>query len=334
MAKVGWPLVCALAVLAASGCGKPRTTAQQVEALRAQQERLPRAPECNSEAVLWRSHDPPSNPQPGDVWVNPNDEMQFVYIPPGDFILGTSDDEIDAWRRQHPRDARARFKYEQPQCRVRLKGYWIGRTEVANAQYGRFVRATGHPAPKHWTDGQVPESLKDHPVVHVDWDDARAYCGWAGLERRAWKLQVGKGAVRLPTELEWEKAARGADGRLYPWGSEWDPGKCRNPTQGASQGAAGVWEHPQGRSYWGVYQMEGNVWEWCDDFYDRAAYLRYAQGDLTPPAGGHRWRVQRGSSWKATTPGLFHFRSAYRGRAAHDHGTEDRGFRCARDAAL
>jgi len=184
---------------------------------------------------------------------------------------------------------------------VELPAYHLGITPVTNAQYARFLteRAPRKSALEKWIlldsgcfvrkSGSGYEAYgdkADHPVVQVSWFGAEAYCRWAGL--------------RLPSELEWEKAARGVDGREYPWGNEWDASKCRNGQNRSSETTCSVWSYPECCSVWGHYQMAGNVWEWCSDVYESGAYDRYKRGDLTPPTGSSSAsRVLRGGSWYA-----------------------------------
>ena len=230
--------------------------------------------------------------------VNEKDGSILVPIPAGPAIFGSPDGSGDA--------------DEHPQFRASLPAYLIGLHPVTNAQYKRFVDATRHGAPADWRNGRIPPGPGNHPVVYVSWKDAKAYCDWAGL--------------RLPSELEWEKAARGTDGRIYPWGNEWDKTRCVNGENQRNDGTAPVGSYPSGRSPYGLQDMAGNVWEWCADWYDSDAYDRYAAGGgLTPPASGS-YRVLRGGSWCYGTHGC---RSASRSSFDPDYGCHNGGFRVA-----
>jgi len=288
-------------------------------------ERVSPAPEVNPNAVVWRTPEPPTNPQAGDVWVNPRDGMEMVYVAAGEFILGTSDAQIDEWLRENSDDDRRLFSGEQPQCRVNLHPFWIGKYEVTVAQYREFCRATGRRFPPSPPNGWGGD---DHPMVCVEWRDASAYAKWAG--------------GRLPTELEWEKAARGTDGRIYPWGDEWDDRRCANSAN-SSRRPSNVGRFPAGRSPNGVMDMVGNTQEWCADGYASRAYVFYALGVLIPPDNESR-KVLRGCSFRDIHPIAFRYAHRSWGRADFSAATEDigipglvyigdtAGFRCAMDA--
>src|SRR5262249_39269306 len=152
----------------------------------------------------------------------------------------------------------------------------------------------------------------DHPIVNVSWDDARAYCEWAGGQ--------------LPTEAQWEKASRGTDGRQYPWGNPWDSSKCQASRRefADSGGTAMVGSPPRGNSPYGVQDMAGNVWQWCADWYDY--YQSAANRNPTGPATGTN-HVFRGGSWFGTN--FDEFRAAYRDGNVTDFRDNDVGFRAA-----
>jgi formylglycine-generating enzyme required for sulfatase activity len=174
-------------------------------------------------------------------------EPELVLIPAGEFLMG-SDPE---------RDPRA-YEAEGPQHRVHLPDYHIARTPTTNAQYAAFVEASGYEAPNHWEGRKPPDGKEDQPVAYISWRDAMAYCKW---------LSQKKGQTyRLPSEAEWEKAARGTDGLIYPWGDEWEAGRCNSSESGRGD-ATLVDAYLDGASPYGILDMAGNVWEWTASLY-------------------------------------------------------------------
>ena len=230
-------------------------------------------------------------------------EPEMVRIPAGEFLMGSNEQDKQA------------VEDENPQHRVYLEEYWIGKYPVTNAQYAAFVNATGHETPEHWEKGRPPQGKENHPVVQVSWHDAVAYCGWLS--------QVSGKPYRLPTEAEREKAARGTDGRVYPWGNQWDPKRCNSEASG-QLGTTPVGAYPQGASPYGLLDVAGNVCEWCQDWYDADYYASSPQRDPQGPRSGSH-RVIRGGSWCGSE---WYVRAAHRNGADPDFRSDAVGFRC------
>ena len=204
---------------------------------------------------------------------------------------------------------------EKPKHKVYLDAYWMGKYPVTNAQYAAFVKANGYKKPSHWK-GEISANKADHPVVWVDWKDAQAFCLWAS--------KVSDKAVHLPSEAQWEKAARGTNGRTYPWGEEAPNPRLLNFDENVRDTTA-VGSYPAGVSPYGALDMAGNVWEWTADWYGEDYYSKSPGKNPTGPASGEK-RVLRGGSWGSV---VRHVRSANRGCYVPGDTDDVGGFRCA-----
>ena len=257
---------------------------------------------------------PPPAAQAGEIWLHPIDEMALVYIPPGPFQMGA------------PADDPLADPAEQPMREVYLDAYWIDQTEVTNGMYALCVLegACQEPAADvslTRQDYYNNFAFSEYPVVNVSWEQAQTYCQWAGR--------------RLPTEAEWEKAARGTDGRLYPWGNT--PPNCNllnfgnpGPGQGAcSEDTTEVGRHPAGASPYGALDMAGNVWEWVADWYSADAYQTGRGQNPTGPTSGTT-KVLRGGAF---SDGPNFVRAANRHQTRPDTFSYFVGFRCALSAS-
>ncbi|HKZ69419.1 MAG TPA: SUMF1/EgtB/PvdO family nonheme iron enzyme, partial [Anaerolineales bacterium] len=206
------------------------------------------------------------------------DEDYWIPIPAGKFVMGSRDDNKLARDDEHPQHT-----IDIPYT------YRIARYPVTNAEFAEFIKATGHKSKA------VKRDLPDHPVVNVSWHEAQAYCKWLTEKLRAdGTLQADENA-RLPTEAEWEKAARGEYGREWPWGDEWDPAKCNSAENGPGTTTPVGQYSPQGDSPYGVVDMAGNVWEWCQSKY--APYPYKADDGREELKDVEALRVVRGGSW-------------------------------------
>jgi len=208
-------------------------------------------------------------------FVNPKDGTEMVLIPGGWFWMGNNkEDDPDAYNSEKPRHLHF------------VKPFYMSMACITVEQFGRFVKATGHDAGTDW--GQDP----DHPIRDVNWHDGKAYCKWSVL--------------KLPTESEWELAARGYEALKYPWGKDWEGGKrvCWDKQKGPKGNTCPVFDHPDGVSSFGTFQQSGNLLEWCEDAWDRDVYYWYANGDFSVPEKSGS-RVLRGASWRYDLPKLF-----------------------------
>lgn len=246
---------------------------------------------------------------PGQVVTPAGSVHEMVLIPSGVFVMGYNGGDQEN---------------QMPAHDVSLPAYYIDKYEVQNAQYSAFVATTSAQAPRYVNDATLNQP--NQPVVGVTWAEARDYCAWAGL--------------RLPTEAEWEKAARGTDERLYPWGNMLPDGMLANFADknanldwrelSVDDGygfSAPVGNYITGASPYGVYDLSGNVWEWVSDWYDPNYYKSSSSENPKGPIEGVN-RVIRGGSWYSRITALG---ATFRLFHEPGHGTLYVGFRCVRD---
>jgi formylglycine-generating enzyme required for sulfatase activity len=246
------------------------------------------------------------------------DGMVMVYVPPGTFLMGSTSYDPDA------------FDDEFPQHEVNLDGYWIDKTEVTNTMFAIFLNEEGNQSEdgvmwfdsddkdsRIWNSNGEWEAMREyarHPVVDVSWYGAKAYCQWVGR--------------RLPTEAEWEKAARGEDGRIYPWGNRLSDCVLAN-YHDCKGGTGDVGLHPDGVSPYGALDMVGNVWEWVVDWYSLDYFESSPLDNPQGPSSGSS-HVGRGGSWYSNP---IYLRAATRRSYTQRRTVDDTGFRCARDSS-
>ncbi len=250
--------------------------------------------------------------------IRQSDGMIMVHIPAGKFMMGSSDGEPD----------------EAPVHETYLDAFWIDQTEITNARYALCVEAGSCRPPMEKSSYKRVDYFgnnryADYPVIMIDWSMANAYCEWAG--------------ARLPTEAEWEKAARGENSLIYPWGNDWDvrmkrrlnfadknnPETTSDPTVDDGYGdTAPVGSYPAGKSPYGIYDLAGNVWEWVTDWYDPLYYRDSPARNPLGPTKATARRVLRGGSWVAANQNVFH--TSNRNGLEPSKFSSSIGFRCAR----
>jgi formylglycine-generating enzyme required for sulfatase activity len=269
-------------------------------------------------------------PEPGDTQTATVDGMEMVFIPAGSFTMGSTQQTIsEAIQncRIYSDNCQTDFFEDQfPPHDVNLDSYWIDQTEVTNAMFAAFLNDQGNRAQggTTWLDASgsrtrihqegdewvVDSGYESHPVTQVSWYGAQAYCQWAGR--------------RLPTEAEWEQAARGVDGRRYPWGNSQPTCQVTNFDECTSD-TSPVGAYPQGASPYGVQDLSGNVWEWVADWYGAEYYANSPPNNPQGPVSSDG-RVMRGGSW-GTSPAFFE--ATYRVTNTPEDSDNFSGFRCA-----
>jgi formylglycine-generating enzyme required for sulfatase activity len=287
------PILCVILLVGASiACGTGSTVTEVPL-----EQPTPVPSEQPAQSPTAAPTDAPAEPAVGEEWARPADGVTMVYVPAGAFQMGS--EEADPGARAD----------EFPQHTVTLDGYWIDQTEVSNAHYELCVddgvcKQSGHAETEEYAG---PE----YPVVTISWHDASAYCEWAG--------------ATLPTEAQWEYAARGPEGYIYPWGDQ-------NPTPELCSfdnnvlGTSPVGSYPRGASWCGALDMAGNVAEWTADWYDEGYYAESPSANPTGPSTGEH-KVLRGGSWGHDLMGVRAADRSYHLPPDHIYGIV--GFRCA-----
>lgn len=262
---------------------------------------------------------PGPKPGPGSTIISSKDHMTLLYVPAGEFIMGSkAEDALPLCEKFGTSCPLDHLRDQEPPHTVYLDSFWMDQTEVTNAMYAECVRA-GQCDPPASIKSYKRESyfgdpdFADYPVVSVNWNMAKSYCEWA--ERR------------LPTEAEWEKAARGEDARDFPWGKDFPNNDLLNFRDFVGD-TTGVGAYPMGISPYGALDMAGNVWEWVADWYGAKYYSTSpASNPLGPDSGTER--VLRGGGFGSR---IYTLRTAFRAGGDPKDAFAWIGFRCAMNA--
>jgi formylglycine-generating enzyme required for sulfatase activity len=296
-------IIVILMALILPGCGQ-----QQDQSI---SERGGHAPPTSTQVAMQTA-----TPEPVSPIVREKDGMVMVFVPAGEFMMGgDADVPLALCQKDFGGCSRDRYTDEEPPHLVYLGSYWIDQTEVTRAMYKQCVIAKVCDSPPTSNFAKYATgSYANHPANFVAWDQAKSYCEWVG--------------ANLPTEAQWEKAARGTDGRMYPWGEEID---CtRTNYDGCTEGGTStVGSYFTGASPYGALDMAGNVDEWVADWYDANYYKISPSSNPQGPTSGND-RVVRGGAWGFLEN---YVRSASRDKVDPTMKSDITGFRCARDAA-
>jgi formylglycine-generating enzyme required for sulfatase activity len=294
------------------GVAQVQPAAKKVKPVNENKEEAPDMP-GDVKKVISKAHKVEKNKN-GFWEAHYQDGIVMVYIPPGDFMMGQTDEE-KKWLIDQIGEKKynSYYKNEIPLHKVYLDGYWLGKYQVTFAQYDKYCNDTKIEKPNDRNWGR-----ENRPVIYVSWDDAGAYCQWLSKETG---LQF-----KLPTEAQWEKAARGNDQRKYPWGSG-EPGKDLANFSGNVGKTTPAGSYQAGASSYGLLDMAGNVWEWCADWYESGYYKNSPLKNPGGPDSGSD-RVIRGGGWGSYARVL---RCAHRGSDGPSYRDDFLGFRLRQD---
>ncbi len=235
----------------------------------------------------------------------------MVYIPAGEFAMGSDDVDNNALAKEFGAKHVVFFENERPVRTIYLDGFFIDEFEVTNMEYKFFISKAKHEVPNHWKNRMYEAGKDKHPVINITWFDTNTYCKWV--------------SKRLPTEEEWEKASRGPNGNRYPWGNEFDNKKA-NLEKGDTMPVGSMKED---KSYYGVYDMGGNIMEWTSSWYKSYPGSTFQSEDF-----GEKYRVLKGGYGNVVghyNLGNFYSRASFRNYFPPTGKGIDVGFRCAKD---
>jgi formylglycine-generating enzyme required for sulfatase activity len=290
-------------------------TLQRVKHPNSAKEKTKKPPDMPEDVKKVISKAPKVDKNKNGYWEsNYQDGIVMVYIPPGEFMMGQTVEEKE-WLIDQigEKDYNSYYANETPLHKVYLAGYWIGKYEVTFAQYDRYCKETKIEKPS-----DVGWGRENRPVINVSWIDAAAYCEWLS-QKTGLKF-------KLPTEAQWEKAARGNDQRKYPWGPR-EPDKNLANFERIVGKTTPVGSYPAGASLYGLLDMAGNVWEWCSDWYETDYYKNSPPKNPTGSNSGSD-RVIRGGGWYDMARDL---RCASRGSDGPSYRVDSLGFRLRQD---